>query len=98
MNMYDETKRIQGGSCFGDAMFRFTATPEAYAKKMVQRVLEKEWGGDSPFQYFGSEGYFIIVREDKPIIIKDYEFVENLRCEDVHGFEKWFLEIIRKTQ
>jgi len=96
--MYDQTKRIQGGSCFADAMFRFTASTEAYAKKMVQRVLEKEWGEDSPFRFFGSEGYFIIVRDDKPIIIKDYEFVERLRCEGAHAFENWFSEIISQTQ
>lgn len=96
--MYDQTKRIQGGSCFGDAVFRFTASPEAYAKKMALHVMEKEWGEESPFRFFGSDGYFIIVRDDKPIIIKDYEFVERLRCEGAHAFEKWYLEIIRKTE
>ncbi len=96
--MYNKDKRIQGGSSFADAVFRFNASPEDYAKRMFHRVIEKEWGDASLFRFYTAESYFIITKDEKPMIINDYEFVEKKRCEDVHGFEKWVYEMIKKTE
>lgn len=95
--MYDyKEKRIRGGSSYADAMYRFGASPEHYARRMTERIIEKEWGIESPFRYFGSEGFFIISENDVPVIIKDYEFVEIHRCTAVHSFENWVQELVKK--
>lgn len=96
--MYDKTTRKNGGNSFADAMFRFGASSENYARTMVGRKLDKEWGDDSPYTFHASEGFFIIAHEGVPVIIRDYQFVEKKRSESVHAFEEWVMEIIRREQ
>ncbi|MBO1263982.1 hypothetical protein J3A84_02855 [Proteiniclasticum sp. SCR006] len=95
--MYDyKENRVHGGSSYADAMYRFGATSEHYARRMTERTIEKEWGKDSPYRYFGADTFFIISRNDVPMIIKDYAFVEMHRCTAVHSFENWVKELVRK--
>lgn len=94
--MYDRTTRIQGGSSFADAMLRGNASSENYARAMIGRKLEKEWGEESPYTFHSMGESFIIAREGVPVMIRDFQFVEMKRSESVHAFEEWVLEIIRR--
>lgn len=97
IKMYDyKEKRIPGGSSYADALYRFGASPEDYARRMTERIIEKEWGEDAPYRYFGAEAFFIISENDVPVIIKDYAFVEIHRCTAVHSFENWVQELVKK--
>lgn len=94
--MYDKTTRIQGGSSFADAMFRGSASAESYARTMMKRKLDKEWGDESPYTYHEAGDSFIIACEGVPVVIRDFQFVEMKRSESVHAFEEWVAEIIRR--
>ena len=92
--MYNQSTRVQGGSSFADAMFRFSAGPEHYAQTMFDRVVAREWGEYCPYTFHSSPGYFIIAHKGSPVMIKDYSFVEEKRSEAVRAFENWVLDII----
>ena len=94
--MYNESTRIRGGSCFGDSVFRCQASSFNYARTMFNRVAQKEWGEVSPYTLHMTEKFFIIAHKGSPLIIKDYDFVEEKRSIAVHAYEDWVLDIIRR--
>lgn len=95
--MYNESERKNGGSCFADAIFRKNATPENYARVLTQRVLHRGFGKNSPFHYYETDTFFMITKDDQPIVVKDYQFVELKRCEDYRGFERWVEDTISNS-
>ena len=95
--MYNETTRVKGGSSFADAMLRGNASSESYARIMMKRKLDKEWGDESPYAYHSTKDFFIIARDGVPVMIRDFQFVEMKRSESVHAFEEWVMEIIRRN-
>ena len=95
--MYDyKENRVHGGSSYADALYRFGASPEDYARRMTERIIEKEWGEDSPYRYFGAEAFFIISENDVPVITKDNAFVVDNRGTAVQSFENWVQELVKK--
>ena len=87
------SSRARGGSSYADSMFRMYSSSDNYAKTIFDRLIRK-FGNELNFQMFTSGSYFLIAKDDKPVLIKDYFFVESKRCESVHAFEEWLKEIL----
>lgn len=85
---YNKDLRVRGGEGFSSAMFRFTAHPRKYCSSLGYSRLKK-LGLNEVFKIFCTESFFIIAKEGKPMIIKDYYFVESKRQEGVYAFEDW---------
>lgn len=89
----DFAKRVSGGNSWAGAMFRKTADPRLYAKKMIENVIREHDLVDHQIECFFNESYFIITRQEKLLIIKGYAFVEKHRQQGVHSFEDWLREL-----
>lgn len=90
----DDSKRVNGGSSWADAVFRKQANPRSYAKKMIENVIRRNDLIDQQIECFFAESYFIITKGAKPFIIKGYAFVEHHRQQDVHSFEDWLKKVL----
>lgn len=89
----DYSKRVNDGSSWASAMFRKTADPKPYAKKMIENVIRAYDLYDQQIECFFNESYFIITRQEKLLIIKGYAFIEQQRQLGVHSFEDWLREL-----
>lgn len=94
--MYEKNTRVSGGSSYSDALFRISATSQNYARKMFQKVMEKNSFDPKEIQYIATEDFFLLTLGQKPAIIEDFHFVELKRCEGVHAFEEWLVKTIRE--
>lgn len=96
--MYNQYRRVQGGSSYADAMFRFGAHPKSYAEGMMERVLRKRKNPDAPFKYHAGEDYFLISYNHQVKLIEDFQFVEDKRAEGVHALEEWFAKAFDRIE
>lgn len=85
---YDGKFRVRGGVGYASAMFRVGAHPGTYSRSLGEDVIQKMNLSQS-VKIADLEEYFILTIEDRPMILKSYDFVEEKRCEDVFAFEKW---------
>lgn len=92
--MYNNTTRVPGGSCYGDSVFRTTASPQSYARTMFQKVISKRSFNPDEIRYFSTEDFFMLVYQQKPLLVENFDFVEMKRSEGVHAFEEWLSKTI----
>lgn len=85
---YNQDLRVQGGNSFSSAMFRFSASPREYSRRLGEMLIEK-MGVSESIKLYDSDTYLIIAVNDNPMIIKDYYFVESKRQEGVYSYEDW---------
>lgn len=85
---YDRVKRVSGGKSFSDAMWRFNASPREYARGLGKRITDK-LGISKSVKVYGSDEFFMIVKDEKPLIAKEINFVEQKRKEGAYAFETW---------
>ena len=90
---YNPDLRVRGGNGFSSAMFRFSASPREYSRRLGEMLIEK-MGYSESVKIYDTEAYFIISIHDAPKIIKDYYFVESKRQEGVYSYEDWLKKII----
>ena len=90
---YKQELRVKGGPNFVGAMFRFSASPREYSRRLGQNRINKMALSES-VKIYDSEEYFIISIHDEPKIIKDYYFVESKRQEAVYAFENWLEQTV----
>lgn len=88
MMKYDQSLRARGGINWGDAMFRANVDPQRYSKTIGEKIINKK-GLSDYFEFINSDSFFIISFNSKPMIIKDYDFVELKRREGLHSYEEW---------
>lgn len=86
--IYDQSLRVQGGTSFASAMFRYTASPQDYSRRLGEMLINK-LGVSESVKIYDTETFFIIAVNDAPKILKDYYFIESKRQEGVNAYEKW---------
>ncbi len=91
---YNQSLRVRGGTGFADAIFRVNASPGEYSKRLGKNLFER-LGVKEYFDLFNTDTFFLITKDDKPIIVKSYHFVELKRQEGVHAFEEWLEKEIK---
>ena len=87
-------ERKNGGSSFADAVFRFNADPKNYAKVITKRIIQRKYGDHSSYGYYEEDKYFVITKNDKPLVCISFNLVEIKRCEHIHAFDHWIESII----
>ncbi len=90
---YDQSLRARGGNGFASTMFRVNAHPRQYSKKLGDTLISKMNVSES-VRIMDSEDFFILTINDQPMILKDYDFVEQKRREAVFAYEEWLEQVV----
>lgn len=91
---YDQSLRVRGGRGYASAIFRINASPREYSKRLGKMLFER-MGDTHSFDILNTDAFFLIIRDDKPIIARDYSFVELKRQEGAYAFEGWLEKVIK---
>jgi len=86
-------RRQAGGTGFADSIFRTSASSRDYAEGLFKRTVKKI-RSDVCFEIFTTKKFFIISADGKPLVIKDFGYVEEKRCQGVFAFEEWLEKVL----
>lgn len=95
-HIYDQSLRVQGGTGLASAMFRFSAEPKVYAKRLGDSLIDK-MGVSESIRIFVTDDFMMITKDDRPILLKDWYFVEAKRQTGVYAYEEWLGDVIKGT-
>lgn len=81
-------ERVSGGKSWADAVFRMNATSRAYARCYGQAKI-REMGLAEVMELHDAEDLILLARHGVPVLVLNYDFVENKRREGVLAYEEW---------
>lgn len=85
----ERKRRIGGGSSWADSMFRYNASTEIYADKIIQRVVRTLNIADCKVQVYHSNNGLLIMYENQILKHMTYDEIEEHRCNSLNSFEQY---------